>query len=75
MSPISKAEPTGLPGRYLTIDQTAVRLGYTIQTIRLFILEGRLPAVDIATNPDGRCSFYRISENATIGPKLASHFA
>ena len=56
--------------RFLTMEQTAARLGLSYQTVALFIQEGRLPAVDIASQPAKTRALYRIREDATVGPKL-----
>ncbi len=55
--------PPDVP-RYLTIKATAARLGYSYQTVTMFVLEGRLPAVNIATRPGQTEACWRIPADA-----------
>lgn len=62
----SKAPTSSAPGlpRYLTIQATAARLGYSRHTIAMMIQEGRLPAVNIAIRPGKTEACYRIRADA-----------
>ena len=46
--------------RYLTIEQTAGRLGRSNQEVSVLIQEGRLPAVNISLEPGHTRAHYRI---------------
>ncbi len=66
--------PPDLP-RYFTIEQTAARLGYSYQSISMFIQEGRLPVIDIALQLGKTRALYRIREDATLAPKIINTFS
>ena len=67
-APIPAAAPD-LPVRYLTMEQTAARLGYSYRSVAAFVAEGRLPAIDIALQPGKTRALLRIREDATVRPK------
>ena len=61
--------PPDVP-RYLTINQTAARLGYSRQTVAMMIQEGRLAAVNIALTDTKTRAVYRIRADAVAVPKI-----
>ena len=61
---LSELATAALPVRHLSIEQAASRLGYSYQTVAAMILDGRLPAVNIALQPGKTRALYRIPEDA-----------
>ena len=57
--------------RFLTIDQTAARLGYSRQTVVMMIQEGTLPAVNIAPSGGKTRALYRVRADAVAIPRIA----